>query len=214
MTLLERRLPVSLLRVEAHRPCTILIAPRISVDLSLAAPSVRVVEKRDRESAITRERVVGVVVENRTAAAPGAAPGEEAARAALAKRYFVSRSTIAEETLRKLRRSTIERTEETLATARRATAELAVEHAALLKRRFQREETTLLLASRQVRRSVAKSAPAAAAETFAPNPAPERARPWPASAQPAAPSLDFIADHVMQQIDRKLVAHRERMGRI
>jgi hypothetical protein len=87
-----------------------------------------------------------------------------------------------------------------------------VEHFARLRRRFHREElnatTSMQHMQRITRQTEPPNRPAKPWYTA------ERERPWANDPQPQFPSMESITSHVIEQIDRKLVAHRERMGRI
>jgi hypothetical protein len=150
--------------------------------------------------------VRGSLVEHRPAESPPP-PAELALHASLTRRYFESRTAISEQNLHLLRRS---RTEETLhakSILHRSTSELAVEHAALIKRRFQREESTLAWAVRQVRQNVLKPAPAQPPAAHHSTPPPDRAL----TTSAALKQCKLAVTDRDQQIDHKLVAHRERI---
>jgi hypothetical protein len=212
MTLLHRKLPVTLMHVAVGLPFTVMVAPRISFASAPHPTAVSVMHARDREIAAVPETVPGRVLENRAQAAAGEVTAA-AVEAAVTRNYFVRRMTIAAEMARLLRLSRVVQVSESECLKTRSTAAVALEHTTLLRRRFRREESISTMAVRQVRQSVLQRS--ATHETGSPAPPPERTRAWAAPPhQPVLPSLDSITDHVIQQIDRKLVAHRERMGRI
>jgi len=215
MMLLRRSAPVILTHVTLRRCGSVVLSPRISAALSLDLPSVRVAEPRDVERTVVVQRVPGRLIHPPAASTPVAA-AEAARQVALSTRYFVSRTAVDETSIRLLRRSRIDEALETRTFTRRSTSEVALEHATLLKRRLQREETTLTLAAREVRQNVVKNTPPAKRGEQSATPAPaERLKNWPAAPQqPPMPTLDSITDHVIRQFDRKLTAHRERMGRV
>ena len=214
MTVLQRSLPVSLTHVAIHRSCAVAVAPRISVALHVGGTDIRVIESVEHERTVVLQKSPGRFVDRQVSIAQEP-PTVAATQASLARRSFVNRLELVEQSLRVLRRADITQEMEGGITRRRSTSELALEHVTLLKRRLQREESTLAIAVRQVRQNVAKQTPVQPAATeFGPPAGTERSRVWPATAPPPLPTLDSISDHVLQQIDRKLVAHRERMGRV
>lgn len=100
--------------------------------------------------------------------------------------------------------------------ARRETQHLDV--STRLTHRLQRVEEANLLRQMTLKREVAASTvkSAAGVRTFAPSE--EQRRPFPsgAPAQPVMPAInvDQLAEQVIRQIDRRVVARRERMGKI
>ncbi len=96
----------------------------------------------------------------------------------------------------------------------RATADAASlpTPAAQLRQRLHREETRTQEPARVVSRPQrTQSAPLA---PMAAQPVPVQASPaWPASSPPPL-NVHALADQVMRQIDRRFVAHRERMGKV
>jgi hypothetical protein len=211
-TLLKRAFGVSMTHSRVVRPFTLIVAPRVSVDGRSWVSPVRTNEMRERERVVVHAGSRKGLAPAEVGAAPPAAFPLTTVETAMS-RYFVSRSEYALESRRILRRVQTELAGETETLRRRNCSTVAVEHAALLKRRFQREESTLTTTVRSIQRQVVRSAPAQP-EAHSSRPSlPESVLAWPAAPSPM-PTLDSISDHVMQQIDRKLVAHRERMGRI